>query len=66
MPTSPHRSADVAERTARPAPFSDEVWTSEKLVWAATGAADSHPTQPEFPEHQGLIGQYAEHGPRPA
>jgi hypothetical protein len=43
-----------------------EVWTSEKLPWAATAAARSYPTQPEFPEYEGLIGQYAERGSRPA
>jgi hypothetical protein len=43
-----------------------EVWTSEKLPWATTAAAHSYPTQPEFPEYEGLIRQYSERSLRSA
>ena len=36
-----------------------EVWTSEKLPWAATPAVRSYATEPEFSEYQGLIAEYA-------
>jgi hypothetical protein len=40
-----------------------EVWTREKLPWAATPAEHSYETQPEFDEYEGLIRAFAERGP---
>jgi hypothetical protein len=47
------------------APFI-EVWTSEKLPWAATGAVRSFETEPEFSSYEGLMQEYAENGAHPA
>jgi hypothetical protein len=46
------------------APFI-EVWTDEKLPWAATPAVHSYPTQPEVAEYQGLVAAYQERGAGP-
>ena len=37
-----------------------EVWTSEALPWAATGAPHSFETQPEFEGYMALAQEYAE------
>jgi len=42
-----------------------ELWTSEKLPWAATGAPHSYETVPEMAEFERLMRQYAEAGARP-
>lgn len=46
------------------APFV-EVWTSEKLPWAETGAVHSFAAQPEMDAYQGLIADYQQRGARP-
>ena len=46
------------------APFV-EVWTSEKLPWAETGAVHSFATQPDMDTYQALIADYRERGARP-
>lgn len=43
-----------------------EVWTSEKLPWATTGAPRSYATQPEFDAYEGLMAAYVREGARPA
>lgn len=45
-------------------PFT-EVWTSEGLPWAKTGAARSYGTSPEFAAYEGLMAEFAEKGARP-
>lgn len=47
------------------APFI-EVHVKDRLPWAATGAAHSFTTEPEFPEYEALIKEFAERGARPA
>ena len=42
-----------------------EVWTSEKLPWAETGAAHSFATAPEMDGYQPLLAEFAEKGARP-
>lgn len=39
-----------------------EVWTSERLPWATTGAARSYEAQPGFDEYEGLMADYAHEG----
>jgi hypothetical protein len=46
------------------APFI-ELYTSEKLTWAETGAVHSFATQPEMDAYRGLIADYRERGARP-
>lgn len=43
-----------------------EVYTDEKLPWAATDATHSFATAPDFAEYEGLIREFAEHSARPA
>jgi hypothetical protein len=43
-----------------------ELWTDEKLPWAATGARHSYPTVPEMAEFETLMAGYAAEGARPA
>ena len=47
------------------APFI-ETFTSEKLPWAATGAAHSYETFPPFEAFDGLIAEYAARAAKPA
>ena len=47
------------------APFV-EFWTQEKLPWAATPAAHSFATEPEFADFDRLIDDFAARGARPA
>jgi hypothetical protein len=42
-----------------------EVYTSEKLPWAATGAVHSFATQPEMDGYQALVADYGARGARP-
>jgi hypothetical protein len=42
-----------------------EYWTSEKLPWAATGAAHSFEKVPDLSGFEPLVAQYAELGARP-
>ena len=42
-----------------------ELWTSEKLPWAVTGAAHSYETVPQMEEFEALMKAYAEEGARP-
>jgi len=42
-----------------------EVWTSQALPWARTGAPRSYDEQPGFEEYEALIAEYAEKGARP-
>ncbi len=42
-----------------------EVWTSEKLPWAVTGAKHSHSTQPDPGGFWAMITEYQESGARP-
>ena len=42
-----------------------ELWTSEKLPWAATSARHSYPTTPEMAEFETLMKAYAVEGARP-
>jgi hypothetical protein len=42
-----------------------EVFTSEMLPWAVTGAVRSYAGQPEMPEYQALIAEYQDRGARP-
>jgi len=42
-----------------------EVYTSEKMPWAETGAAHSFATQPEMDGYQALIEDYRARGARP-
>jgi hypothetical protein len=42
-----------------------EVWTAEKLPWAATGARHSYPTAPEMADFQPLMEAYIAEGARP-
>jgi hypothetical protein len=46
------------------APFV-ELWTSEKLPWAQTGAPRSYPKDPEMAEWEALMRDYAAQGARP-
>jgi hypothetical protein len=46
------------------APFI-EVFTSEKLAWATTGARHSFPTQPDLDGYTPLIEAFARAGPHP-
>ena len=46
------------------APFV-ELWTREKLAWAATGAKHSYETSPEMAEFETLMKAYAAEGARP-
>ena len=46
------------------APFM-EVWTSEGLPWARTGAARSYETAPKMDEYEGLMADFARDGARP-
>jgi hypothetical protein len=46
------------------APFV-ELWTSEKLPWAETGAPRSYPKDPEMTEWESLMAAYASKGARP-
>jgi hypothetical protein len=43
-----------------------ELWTSEKLPWAATGARHSFATVPGMEEFEPLMKAYAAQGARPA
>jgi hypothetical protein len=43
-----------------------EVWTSEKLPWAATPARHSYSRAPAFEEYAGLVKEYAGQDVRPA
>ena len=43
-----------------------EVWTSEALPWAQTGAPRSFATQPELDAYQQLIADFAAEGARPS
>ncbi len=42
-----------------------ELWTDEKLPWAATGAQHSFGTSPEMSQFQQLMEAYAAEGTRP-
>lgn len=42
-----------------------ELWTDEKLPWAATGARHSYGTSPEMADFQRLMEAYAAEGARP-
>jgi hypothetical protein len=42
-----------------------EVYTSEKLPWAATGARHSYALQPDFAGYQPLVEEFAVSGARP-
>jgi len=42
-----------------------EVWTSEGLPWATTGAARSFETSPAFDEYEDLMADFAREGARP-
>jgi hypothetical protein len=42
-----------------------EVWTREKLPWAATPARHSFATQPELHEYAPFVEEFARHGARP-
>jgi hypothetical protein len=42
-----------------------EVWTSEKLPWASTGAAHSFETEPSIEEYLQLCEDYAKRGTKP-
>ena len=42
-----------------------ELWTGEKLPWAATGARHFYPGVPEIPEWEKLMTAYAAEGARP-
>jgi hypothetical protein len=42
-----------------------EVYTSEKLPWAITGARHSFATQPDFAGYQPLVADFAQRAPRP-
>jgi hypothetical protein len=42
-----------------------ELWTDEKLPWAATGARHSYATLPEMAEFESLMAGYAAEGARP-
>lgn len=42
-----------------------ELWTREKLPWAATGALHSFETVPDMSEFEPLMRSYAEAGKRP-
>ena len=42
-----------------------ELWTAEKLPWAATGAAQGYETVPEMAEFEPLMKAYAAEGARP-
>ncbi|HEX8222620.1 MAG TPA: GFA family protein [Allosphingosinicella sp.] len=42
-----------------------EVWTDEKLPWAATGARHGYATSPEMAEFETLMHAYAADGARP-
>jgi hypothetical protein len=42
-----------------------ELWTSEKLAWAETGARHGYETSPDLPEFQKLMETYAAQGARP-
>ncbi len=42
-----------------------EVYTAEKLPWAATAAPHSFPTQPDLEGYQPLINAFAREGARP-
>jgi hypothetical protein len=46
------------------APFI-EVWTRDKLPWAATGAAHSFTTEPDSAAYQGLVEAYLAAAARP-
>jgi len=43
-----------------------EVYTSEKLPWAFTGATHSFATQPDLAGYQPLVEEFASSGARPA
>lgn len=43
-----------------------EVWTREKLPWAATPAALSFATEPDHADYDRLIAEFAAQGARPA
>lgn len=43
-----------------------EVWTDEKLAWAATGAPRSYGTSPDMAEFEALMAAYSVEGARPA
>lgn len=47
------------------APFVD-LWTSEKLAWAETGAPHAFETTPEMDAWEGLMKGYADQGARPS
>ena len=42
-----------------------ELWTNEKLPWAATGAKRSYETVPQMEEFEALMTAYAAEGTRP-
>ena len=42
-----------------------ELWTDEKLPWAATGARHGYGTSPEMAEFETLIAAFAAEGARP-
>jgi hypothetical protein len=43
-----------------------EVWTSEALPWAKTGAVRSYATAPAMEDYEGLMADFAREGLRPA
>ncbi len=42
-----------------------ELWTAEKLPWAATAASHSYETSPDMAEFDRLMNAYSEEGARP-